>query len=134
MATKTTLEAELRGLMEEFVARIVATIRNASVAEVAALSVPQRSPRAGGAPSPAAEPRRTGGRRGPRAASAERDAEVAKRIVATLSNAPGPMNARALASELGVAADKLARPLKQLRDEGRIKKHGDKRATTYGVS
>jgi hypothetical protein len=40
---------------------------------------------------------------------------------------------RALSSELGVAPDLLATPLRELRAAGRVTKHGDKRATTYSV-
>jgi hypothetical protein len=43
------------------------------------------------------------------------------------------MGVRALSSELGVAADKLAVPLRELRSAGKIRKHGEKRATTYSV-
>ena len=41
------------------------------------------------------------------------------------------MGVRAIASEVGVAADVLSAPLRELRAEGRIDKHGDKRSTTY---
>lgn len=128
MPRKTTLEAELRAITEEFVARIVAMLTNASFAEVASLSMPHPEPKGRVVEPPLPK------KRAARGTAASRDAELAKQVLSVLANAPGPMNARALASALGVHLDKLAKPLKQLRDEGRIKKHGDKRATTYGVS
>jgi len=122
---KTQLEGELAAIAEEFVARIVATLRNASFADVAALG-PTRAPTP---PKRSATPSAGRQRRG----AGER-AELAERIAETLRRAGEPLNARAIASELGVAPDKLAQPLKELRDAGRVKKHGDKRATVYSVA
>jgi DNA-binding IclR family transcriptional regulator len=53
------------------------------------------------------------------------------RIVDALTESGEPMAARLLADKLGVPLDALARPLKELRDAGRITKRGDKRATKY---
>jgi hypothetical protein len=41
---------------------------------------------------------------------------------------------RALAEELGVDAGLLAVPLKELRAAGKVRKHGEKRATTYSIA
>ena len=49
----------------------------------------------------------------------------------TLTEAHKPLGVRALSSELGVAPDLLAVPLRELRVAGRIQKHGEKRNTTY---
>lgn len=126
MPNRNALEIELAALTEEFVARIVGVLRNASFADVASLAPAQaRAPerrRVVATPD-----KRT--RRGPN----ER-AELADRVAETLRRAGEPLGVRALASELGVAPDKLAGPLKELRDAGRVKKHGDKRSTTYSAS
>jgi hypothetical protein len=124
---RTQLEDELAAIAEELVARIVEAIRNASFADVAALA-----PTTTRAPLPqkkAAKPIGVRTRRG-----ASERAEVGERIAETLRKTGEPMNARALASALGIAPDKLTQPLLELRDAGRVKKHGDKRATTYTLS
>jgi hypothetical protein len=51
----------------------------------------------------------------------------------TLRDAGQAMGVRALSSELGVAPDKLAVPLRELRAAGKIHKHGEKRSTTYSA-
>jgi hypothetical protein len=135
-------------LTQEFVARLVEVIRNASFVEVAALPGPmgpagQRSPavrqprRAAGSSPQAGRP----GKKGAAAAelprlrqTAQHRAELGDRVVHALEQAPGPLGVRALSSELGVAPDVLAVPLRELRAAGRIAKHGDKRATTYSVA
>jgi hypothetical protein len=129
-----TLEAQLTALTQEFVARLVDAIRNASFAEVATLSVPRgegmRVPRAVKSAPPVARTSSSGGRT--RQTAAHR-AELGDRVMAALRDASQPMGVRALSSELGVAADKLAVPLRELRSAGKIRKHGEKRATTYSV-
>ncbi len=136
MPKRTSLEADLTALTAEFVARIVTTLRNASFGEVAALAPmpahrarveiprPSRS-----APAVSAKPAGTRIRRG----AGER-AEVAERLAETLRKSSDPLSVRALASALGIAPDRLAGPLKELRDAGRVKKHGDKRSTTYSAT
>jgi len=136
-----TLEAQLTALTQEFVAKLVDALRNASFAEVAALSprvaggVAASAPRgprtkATGAVAPAEPARaRAGGRQ-----TAARRAEIGERVLNTLKESNAPMGVRALASELGVPADLLAAPLRELRAAGRVKKHGEKRSTTYSVA
>jgi hypothetical protein len=51
-----------------------------------------------------------------------------------LSSAGKPIGVRALAGELGVDPGKLAVPLRELRAAGKIRKHGEKRATTYSLA
>jgi hypothetical protein len=65
--------------------------------------------------------------------TAQHRAELGDRVVHALEQAKGPLGVRALSSELGVAPDLLAAPLRELRAAGRITKHGDKRATTYSA-
>jgi hypothetical protein len=127
----STLEAELTALTQEFVAKLVEAIRNASFAEVANLgahraAAPKASGRRG--PAPASKPNGSGGRG--RQTAAKR-AELGERIIGTLKDASSPLGVRALASELGVPADVLAVPLRELRAAGKIRKHGEKRSTTY---
>jgi hypothetical protein len=131
---RTTLETQLTHLTAEFVGRLVQVIRNASFADVAALTPAKGNPppvRRG----PREEAPRT--RRARRAgAKAERQtkshrAELGERVVKTLTEAHKPLGVRALSSELGVAPDLLAVPLRELRVAGRIQKHGEKRNTTY---
>lgn len=128
------LEAQLTRLTQEFVHKLVEAIRNASFAEVAALRPPSNGiaapvqPRRGRKPAATARPAHAG-----RQTAAKR-AELAERVVGALKDAKEPIGARALSSELGVAPDLLAAPLRELRAAGRIKKHGDKRATTYSMA
>jgi hypothetical protein len=134
------LEAQLMRLTQEFVHQLVEAIRNASFAEVAALRPPGGSalaglagvtapaqPRRGRKPAAEARPARAG-----RQTAAKR-AELAERVVGALKEAKQSVGVRTLSSELGVAPDLLAAPLRELRAAGRIKKHGDKRATTYSL-
>ena len=130
-----TLEAQLTALTQEFVARLVDAIRNASFAEVATLSVPRgagpRVPRAVKSSPTVTRGSAPGGGR-TRQTAAHR-AELGDRVLTALRDASQPMGVRALSSELGVATDKLAVPLRELRAAGRIRKHGEKRATTYSM-
>jgi len=137
-ARKSSLEAELEAITREFVARIISTLRNASFAEVASLSPtlerprisiprPKRSAPALSAPEEPARARRP--RQG-----ADKRAELREHIVQALRQSGSPMGVRALSSQLHVAPDLLAVPLKELRAEGRVAKHGDKRNTTYSVA
>jgi hypothetical protein len=144
--TRTTLEAQLTSLTLEFVGRLVEVIRNASFADVAALSphgtIPRgsyatttRSRGANRAPKRAPAMPETasvnhGGGGGSRQTKAHRE-ELGERVIKTLSDAPQPLGVRALSTELGVPADRLAAPLRELRAAGRIQKHGEKRSTTY---
>jgi hypothetical protein len=154
MPNTTDLEAQLEALTREFVGQLVAAIRNASFADVAALSARYTPNPGAGALHPGA-PHRKGGAaaRTPRgepgaevrpdrdAASgsrrvrqtAERRAELSDRVVKALQGAGGALGVRALSTALGVPPDVLATPLRELRDKGLIHKHGDKRATTYSA-
>ncbi len=150
MAKTTALEERLEAITREFLGKIVETIRNASFAEVAGYAPAQGQDRAADRGSERARrpvtrvvatPTRerrdrdetaAGGRR-PRQTAGGR-AELSERLVEALRNASEPLGIRALSSELAVAPDLLAAPLRALRDAGRIAKHGDKRNTTYSVA
>jgi len=129
---KHDLEAQLTALTQEFVVKLTHAIRNASFAEVAALPTPRA-----GAPRPQAPATRAAGNRGPdkgpERQTATRRAEVGERVLRALRSAGKALGVRALSSELGVTPDLLATPLRELRTAGRIKKHGEKRSTTYSV-
>ncbi|HEY1695338.1 MAG TPA: hypothetical protein VGG39_24385 [Polyangiaceae bacterium] len=132
----STLEAQLAALTQEFVGRIVEVIRNASFAEVASLSPGKPSsggkaaPRGSRVPKPApSSPGRRAGRQ-----TAARRAEVGERVMAALRSAKSPMGVRALSEELGVAPDVLAVPLRELRAASKVRKHGEKRSTTYSAA
>jgi hypothetical protein len=143
------LEAQLAALTQEFVGRLVEAFRNAAVAEIAAVSAPKVVPAATRATTafrgyarPPQSPRAIATQRQGREArdidsrvrqTAARRAELGDRVVQTLERARAPLGVRALSSELGVAPDLLAAPLRELRASGRIRKHGEKRATTYST-
>ena len=59
--------------------------------------------------------------------------ELEDRIVLELKSAAQPMGARAIANAVAVPVDKIGAPLKALRDAGRVKKIGDKRASVYSL-
>ncbi|HEY2517995.1 MAG TPA: hypothetical protein VGI39_44295 [Polyangiaceae bacterium] len=144
---RSALEDRLEEITRAFVAQIVSALRNASFADVAALEVgssaPPRPtrPKAARTTSPtrvSASPSsnsssRAGERERPRQ-TADRRAELGERVIRALENAEHPLGVRALSSELGVAPDLLAAPLRELRDAGKIAKHGEKRATTYSIA
>jgi hypothetical protein len=137
------LEAQLAAVTQEFVGRLVEVIRNASFAEVAALSVPGGKPAtaAGGAlkakrrrAAPAHRGNHTEAKEATRVRqTAAHRAELAERVMQALKEAQAPLGVRAISSGLGVAPDLLAAPLRELRAAGRITKHGEKRATTYSA-
>lgn len=130
---KPGLEAQLTALTREFVAKLIDAIRNASFAEVAALPGPQNAASMGrkarrSKPGPASRRRDAN-----RQTIAARRAELGTRILKVLQEAGGPLGVRALASEIGVAPDLLAVPIRALRASSRIRKHGEKRSTTYSA-
>jgi hypothetical protein len=134
---KNALEDQLAVLTREFVGKLVEALRNASLADVAALSSdgrarPEREARA---VKPAREANSSPARP-PRAGrqTAVRRAELGERVTQALGSATKPVGVRALASELGVDPGILAAPLRELRAAGKIRKHGEKRATTYSLA
>ena len=138
-SARNPLEERLETITRAFVREIVSALRSASFADVAQLQVtattptPNRAARAATRVSatPAPKPPQATGRT---RQTAERRAELGERVLKALENTEQSLGVRALSSELGVAPDLLAAPLKELRDAGRIAKHGDKRATTYSLA
>lgn len=132
------LESRLAEITREFVTRLVHEIRNASFAEVAALP-DSGNPSAGAAhtaPRASSNKSKDGtglkGRRTRR--SAEGRAEVGERVLAALERSGKPLGVRDIAEAVGLSADALAAPLRDLRTSGRLRKHGDKRATKYSAA
>ena len=135
MARPSSLEAELTALTRRFVSDIVAMFRRASVADVAGFSWSEAPRRRESAPPKAQEVdgvRTRGPGRRPRQTADKRE-ELGERLVKVLQKAGEPLGVRALSSELNVAPDLLAAPLKDLRAAGRISKVGEKRNTRYAA-
>jgi hypothetical protein len=140
---RNALEEQLESITRDFVRQIVGALRNASFADVAHLQVDAsrsrgrtttRGPQAARkATRVSASPKIQEARSAVRQ-TADRRAELAERVVKALTSAGQSLGVRALSSELGVAPDLLATPLRELRAAGRIAKHGEKRATTYSVA
>lgn len=136
------VEAQLEEATQEFVRRILGILRNASLAEVAAVGVeadaaplrPHGSTSSGGSSRMPTFSAPRGPGRKPRQKSDEPSADsLAPKIMDALAGGVGPVPARTLAERLGVSLDALAKPLKQLRDEGRVIKRGEKRASKYSL-
>jgi hypothetical protein len=133
----TPLEAQLTALTQEFVAKLVDALRNASFAEVAQLSGGHgRSPatQAETRPRAARGPGRPPSPGGSGRQNAASRAELGERVVGALRSSGRPIGVRDLSSQLGVAPDLLAVPLRELRAAGKVRKHGEKRSTTYSVA
>jgi hypothetical protein len=129
---RTALEEELSEITREFVVRIVTAIRGASFADVASFSgsASPANARAKKAPSPPAHDERPSRSR----QTAEKRKELSARLLQVLAKSGEPMGVRALSGELKVAPDRLLLPLKDLRNAGKVTKHGDKRNTRYAVA
>jgi hypothetical protein len=136
---KNALEDQLAALTREFVAKLVEALRNASLADVAALSShsraaarPEREPRPARPQRESSESSTAKGRGGRQTAAGR--AELGERVTRALGESGKAMGVRALASELGIDPAILAVPLRELRSAGKIRKHGEKRATTYSLA
>jgi hypothetical protein len=128
---KHGLEGQLMALTREFVAQLVEAIRSASFAEVAALPGTHRVPsKRKSRRSTGSTARKTDGSRQTRAA---RRAELSSRIMDVLKQSDRPLGVRAIASEIGIAPDLLVAPIRELRAASRVRKHGEKRSTTYSA-
>lgn len=137
--SRTALEAALEEATREFVSKILMILRSASLGDVASVGrggedAPGPAPHFSAPRGPGrGKPTRERAPRAPRATSAS-TAELADRTLDALRRAGGPMGARAIADAVGAAVEDLVKPLKALRDDGRIVKQGDKRATKYALS
>lgn len=135
--SRSPLETKLELVARRFIAEVMGALGEASLSDLAAYSEQQRGSR--GRPVPSGPPaRRTKvAGKAPASTRERRTAasltELEDRIVEELERAGQPMGARAIANAVAVPVDKIGAPLKALRDAGRVKKIGDKRAAAYAV-
>ena len=120
--------ADLVGFKDQFLAPIVLTIRVSELIAGAAASNARR-PRTNGRPkaSARAASTSTSGRR----RSKSDDGPLAGRILDLLKDASGPMRSDQLRKVLGGTAAELRRVLDKLRADGKIKRRGKRRGTSY---
>jgi len=136
--SSSPLEAKLEAIARRFIGDVMGALGEASLSDLAAYAEKQRASRGRPAGPTAVTPKRTkvvG--KGPAPTRERRSAanlsELEDRIVEELRGAAQPMGARAIANAVAVPLDKIGAPLKALRDAGRVKKIGDKRASVYSV-
>ena len=135
--SSSPLEAKLEAIARRFIGDVMGALGEASLSDLAAYAEKQRGARGRTTPS-APLPRRTKVvSKGPTPTRERRTAasleELEDRIVLELKNAGQPMGSRAIADAVAVPKGKIGAPLKALRDAGRVKKIGDKRAAVYSV-
>jgi len=134
--SSSPLETKLETIAKRFIGEVMGALGEASLSDLASYAEKQRTSR--GVP-PAAKRTKVVGvvGKGPKATRERRSAanlsEIEDRIVLELKNAAQPMGARAIANAVAVPVDKIGAPLKALRDAGRVKKIGDKRASVYSL-
>jgi hypothetical protein len=127
---KKTLEA----LAFDFAMNIIGALRSASIDELTAITGPRARVRRAGRPAIAeagARRRGRGGRLGRRSASDI--SRMIDEIVSLLQQHPDGLRAEQIRKALGVEAKELPRPLSEGLKAGRLRKEGQKRATTYFV-
>jgi len=124
------LKATLEKLAADFAQAAVAAIQGASLDDIAGIA--SSNPRAASAPHGrrAARPTRRGRlhRR-----SAVDIGKVMDAIVALLGKHKGGLRAEEIRAKLGVSKKELPRPIAEGLSAGKLKKRGEKRATTYFV-
>ena len=135
--SSSPLETRLEAIAKRFIGDVMGALGEASLSDLAAYAEKQRATRGRPAPSAPAPKRTKVVGKGPAPTRERRSAaslsEIEDRIVLELKNAAQPMGARAIANAVAVPVDKIGAPLKALRDAGRVKKIGDKRASVYSV-
>jgi len=130
---RNSLEQHVQALAAKFAQDVLAALQGASLSDIAALAgskavsssraaddIDDTGSRAKG---------KTGGKRARR--TAEDLGRTVDKLVRALEKAPEGLRAEALRVELGLAAKEMPRPLALALAEKRIKKRGEKRATTY---
>lgn len=128
----STLKKTIEDLAADFALSIIDALRAASIDELT--GVGRGTVRAARAPgrAPSAEGGRRSGRLGRR--SANDIGRMVENIVSLLQSQPEGLRAEQIREALAVQAKELPRPLADGLAAGRIKKSGQKRATTYFVS
>lgn len=117
-----TLQSKIAQLASDFASGILEIVRGSSFEELAAVA---HGRVAGSTPKQA----RTGGRLARR--SEEDIAAVVDKIVKLLGSKPNGLRAEQIREELGLESKELPRPLADAMSSKKVKKSGNKRATTY---
>lgn len=133
------LKSTIEGLASQFAQNVLSALRGASIDELASVTGGVlrgrvgRPPRgaAAGAAAPTGPARRRGkGGRLPRRSAGEIE-QMVESIADLLAKKPDGLRAEQIRDALGVDAKELPRPLADGIKTGRLKKTGQKRATTY---
>ncbi len=134
----STLRAQIEHLASQFVTGVLAAMRKAPLEEILDQSGARRSPvrasTASASEAPARAPRGRGKRgKGGRLARRSPDqlGKVLDQIVGLLQKSPAGLRAEQIRDQLGLLSKELPRPLADGLSSGRLKKKGEKRATTY---
>ena len=127
----TSLRGQLNDLAASFANGVLAAIRAASIEDLLAESGGVRRPvgRPAGSSAGSSGPRRRTGRL-PRRSAAD-IGKMVDGIVALLKQSPKGLRAEEIRAKLSLQAKEMPRPLKEAVDAGRLRKSGQKRATTY---
>ena len=134
----STLKASIQSLAHEFASGVLAAIRGASLEEILDGAAPPR--RGPGRPRgsirarhaarvSAPRPRARGGKRHRR--TAKDIAGVAERIVGLVSKHPKGIRGEHIRRDLGIAKNQWMKPLELALGSKKLRKTGEKRATTY---
>ena len=137
----TSLRGRLSDLATEFVSTVLNVVRHASVEEILGGGAPAKLPartaaahRPASSTLPPAAPRRRSARPTRLARRSAGDiAGVIERIVELVQAHPEGLRAEQIREELELEAKELPRPLNDAIAAGRLRKSGQKRATTYFV-
>ncbi len=127
----SNLKKTIEDLAADFALSVIDALRAASIDELTGVGRGGvRAGRSAGRPAVSEGGRRVGrlGRR-----SANDIGRMVESIVSLLQSRPGGLRAEQIREALGVQAKELPRPLADGLAAGRIKKSGQKRATTYFV-
>lgn len=132
----TNLRGTIEALASQFAASIVDALRTASIDEL--LSVTQgglRRGRASGKADARLEALETGRRRGKGGRLGRRSTDEIEKMIESIVGLviahPEGMRAEQIRDALGCEAKELPRPLADALTAGRLRKQGQKRATTY---
>jgi hypothetical protein len=128
----STLKKTIEDLAADFALSIIDALRSASIDELTGVGRGAARPGRPAARAPAVDGGRRGGRLGRR--SANDIGHMVESIVSLLQSRPEGLRAEQIREALAVQAKELPRPLADGLAAGRIKKSGQKRATTYFVS
>lgn len=135
----SSLRTQIEHLASQFVTGVLAAMRKAPLEEIldqsgGARRTAVRAPDAAAAPA-AKAPRGKAAKRGKGGRLARRSpgqlSKVLEQIVGLLQKSPAGLRAEQIRDQLGLLSKELPRPLADGLKAGRLKKKGEKRATTY---